>query len=94
MTRIFVKPALDKSAGAQPGARLKVRKPVGGHLAEAGEWQNLDSYWQRRINDTDVEVVQGLTEEAPAAQSDASTAAAPGAADTGASKAGTMSKTK
>jgi hypothetical protein len=81
MPRIFVKPALDKSADAQPGACLKVRKPVGGHLADAGEWQNLDSYWQRRINDTDVEVVPGLTEEP----------AAPGAADTG--KAGS-SKTK
>jgi hypothetical protein len=84
MTRTFVKPALDQSADAQPGARLKVRKPVGGHLADAGEWQNLDSYWQRRINDGDVEVIEGLTEEAPAA---------PGAADTGSSvRAGSSKK--
>lgn len=88
MTRIYLKPALDKSAQqdkGQPAARLKVRKPVGGHLADAGEWQNLDSYWQRRINDKDVEVVPGLAEEAPAAE--AGNTAAPGAADTGA-KAG------
>jgi hypothetical protein len=84
MTRIFVRPAPDKSADAQPGARLKVRKPVGGHLADAGEWQNLDSYWQRRINDGDVEVVQGLTEEDPAAA---------GAGDTG-SKAGSSKAAK
>jgi hypothetical protein len=84
MTRIFVRPAPDKSADAQPAARLKVRKPVGGHLADAGEWQNLDSYWQRRINDGDVEVIEGLTEEAPAA---------PGAADTGSSvRAGSSKK--
>ncbi len=84
MTRIFLKPALDKSAEAEPLARLKVRKPVGGHLAAGGEWQNLDSYWQRRINDRDVEVIQGQTEEPPAAST---------AADTGAVKAGS-SKTK
>lgn len=85
MTRIFVKPALDKSAEAQSGARLKVRKPVGGRLADAGEWQNLDSYWQRRINDGDVEVVQGQVEEPPAAIA---------AVDTGAAKAGISSKAK
>ena len=85
MTRIFVKPALDNSADVQPGARLKVRKPVGGHLADAGEWQNLDSYWQRRINDKDVELVQGLTEEQ---------AAAPGAADTGRAAGGSSKAAK
>jgi hypothetical protein len=83
MTRIFVKPALDKSADAQPAARLKVRKPVGGHLAEGGEWQNLDSYWQRRINDQDVEVIEGPAEDTPAAT----------AADTGA-KAGPSKSSK
>ena len=50
--RVFIKPAA-QPAGQPP---LKVRKPVGGHLAEAGDWVNLDSYWQRRINDGDVVV--------------------------------------
>lgn len=71
MKRIFVKPALDPNAEQvkdQPAPRMKVRKPVGaGYLADAGEWQNLDSYWQRRINDKDVEVVDGMTEEEPTA---------------------------
>jgi hypothetical protein len=81
MTRIFLKPALDRSRDkTDAGARLKVRKPVGGHLAPQGEWQNLDSYWQRRINDKDVEVLPGLVEEPEPAAADA-------AADAGA-KAG------
>lgn len=48
--RIFIKPA--PQAEGQPP--LKVRKPVNGHLAEQGETVNLDSYWQRRLNDGDV----------------------------------------
>jgi hypothetical protein len=54
MTRIFVKPAIDKSAPQVKGPTrraMKVRKPIGGVPAAEGEWQNLDSYWQRRIND-------------------------------------------
>ena len=41
--RIFVKPAPGKV----------VRKPVGGHLPEAGDWVNPESYWLRRIADGD-----------------------------------------
>jgi hypothetical protein len=46
--RIYIKPAVDD------GVARKVRKPVGGHLAEAGEWVNPESYWTRRITDGDV----------------------------------------
>lgn len=46
--RIYIKPAVDH------GVARKVRKPVGGHLAEAGEWVNPESYWTRRITDGDV----------------------------------------
>ena len=46
--RIYIKPAVDD------GVARKVRKPVGGHLAEAGEWVNPESYWIRRITDGDV----------------------------------------
>ncbi|MDZ7920757.1 DUF2635 domain-containing protein [Rhodoferax sp.] len=48
--RIFIKPT-SQPEGQPP---LKVRKPVNGHLAEQGESVNLDSYWQRRLNDGDV----------------------------------------
>ena len=66
MSRIFVKPA--------PG--MLVRKPIGGHLAADGEWQNLDSYWQRRINDADVAEVPGMTEDTgPAAPAPAASPA-------------------
>lgn len=47
--RIFVKPT--QPEGEPP---LKVRKPVNGHLAEAGEWVPRDSYWLRRMADGDV----------------------------------------
>lgn len=46
--RIYIQPAVDD------GQARKVRKPVGGHLAEAGEWVNPESYWLRRISDGDV----------------------------------------
>jgi len=36
---------------------LKIRKPVGGYLAEAGEPVNDSTYWQRRQLDGDVELV-------------------------------------
>lgn len=67
--RIFVKPA---------AAALKVRKPVGGHLAEGGEWQNDDAYWCRRLADGDVVEATGPREEQEAAAS-SSTADAPAA---------------
>ena len=47
--RIFIKPT--QAEGELP---LKVRKPVNGHLAEAGEWMPRDSYWLRRLADGDV----------------------------------------
>lgn len=43
--RIFVKPAAPD---------MKVRKPTGPHLAEAGEWVPRESYWLRRLSDGDV----------------------------------------
>lgn len=58
MDRIFIQPA--------PG--LLVRKPVGGHLAEAGEEVNRESYWLRRLADGDVV-------ERPAGQADTSASA-------------------
>lgn len=60
--RVFIKPAA-QPAGQPP---LKVRKPVGGHLPEGGDWVNLDSYWQRRINDGDVVVDTTATPEGEA----------------------------
>lgn len=48
--RIFVKPTPQKDD--EPP--LKVRKPVNGHLAAAGEWMPRDSYWLRRLADGDV----------------------------------------
>jgi Protein of unknown function (DUF2635) len=53
--RIYLKPAVDD------GVARKVRKPVGGHLAELGEWVNPESYWQRRMNDGDVAEVPDPT---------------------------------
>ncbi|MDH4449205.1 MAG: DUF2635 domain-containing protein [Rhodoferax sp.] len=61
--RIFIKPAPQPEG--QPA--LKVRKPVNGHLAEQGESVNLDSYWQRRLNDGDVVIADEPT-ATPAAQ--------------------------
>lgn len=57
--RVFIKPA-PQPAGQPP---LKVRKPIGGHLPEAGDWVNLDSYWRRRIKDGDVVVDANATPE-------------------------------
>ena len=57
MERIFVKPATPE---------LKVRKPVNGHLAPAGEMVNAESYWLRRIADGDVvSVVSVASAEEP-----------------------------
>lgn len=51
----FVKP------GALPdGTPLRVRKPVGGYLAEDGELVRMDSHWLRRKNDGDVVVATPL----------------------------------
>lgn len=57
MKRIFVKPVTPD---------LKVRKPTNGHLAEAGEEVNAESYWLRRIADGDVVKVDALDEAAAA----------------------------
>jgi len=38
----------------KPADGLKVRKPVGGHLAPDGEAVEPSSYWLRRIEDGDV----------------------------------------
>lgn len=62
--RIFIKPA--PQAEGQPP--LKVRKPVNGHLAEKGESVNLDSYWQRRLNDGDVVIAEEPVAEPEAAK--------------------------
>ena len=48
--RIFIKPT-PQPAGEPP---LKVRKPVNGHLAAAGEWMQRETYWLRRLADGDV----------------------------------------
>lgn len=49
-SRIYIRPC------QMEGRPLKVRKPVGGHLAASGEAVNDESYWQRRIADGDVEL--------------------------------------
>lgn len=46
--KIFLRPAV------VGGQTLKVRKPVGGYLAERGESVVQDSYWRRRLKDGDV----------------------------------------
>jgi len=77
MNRMFVRPALDRNAtqeAGQPEPRLKVRKPIGKHLADAGEWVDRDSYWLRRLADGDVE------EATPPAEPSASTSAEGGRA--------------
>lgn len=61
--RIFVKPT--QPEGEPP---LKVRKPVNGHLAEAGEWMPRDSYWLRRLADGDVVEGKPPTEAAAPAK--------------------------
>lgn len=49
MKKAFLKP------GTMPdGTPMKVRKPIGTHLAEAGEMVVLDSHWERRLRDGDV----------------------------------------
>jgi hypothetical protein len=58
--RIFVKPT--QAEGEPP---LKVRKPVNGHLAEAGEWMPRDSYWLRRLADGDVVEAAAPAQDAP-----------------------------
>ncbi|KPU91147.1 hypothetical protein APR50_17135 [Variovorax paradoxus] len=62
MKRIFIKPTLLVIDGET--LVRKVRKPVGGHLAADGEEVNLDTYWQRRLNDKEVEVVPQATSSA------------------------------
>lgn len=59
--RIFIKPA--QPQGEPP---LKVRKPVNGHLAAAGEWMPRDSYWLRRLTDGDVVEATAPAQDAPA----------------------------
>ena len=61
--RIFIKPT--QAEGELP---LKVRKPVNGHLAEAGEWMPRDSYWLRRLADGDVVEAKPPTEAATPAK--------------------------
>ena len=70
MKRIFIKPTplvIDGETLAR-----KVRKPVGGYLAADGEEVNDDTYWQRRLADKEVELVQSAP---PAAVSPSTTSA-------------------
>ena len=66
--RIFIKPT-PQPEGEPP---LKVRKPVNGHLLDAGEWMPRDSYWLRRLADGDVVQAshQGEAPTAPAKGTD------------------------
>ena len=48
--KVFIKPGVMPD-GVTP---IKVRKPTGTHLAEAGEEVVLESYWRRRLADGDV----------------------------------------
>ncbi len=52
--KVFIKP------GVMPDGKtpIKVRKPIGSHLAEDGEEVILDSYWRRRLEDRDVVQVE------------------------------------
>lgn len=79
MKRIFLKPTPLVIDGET--LDRKVRKPSGPYLAAEGEEVNLDTYWQRRLNDEEVE-------EAPRPK--AAAAAAPAVTDKSASqKSGT-----
>lgn len=60
--RLFIKPAPQPEGAPQ----LKVRKPTGGHLAEAGEFVPDESYWRRRIADGDVVEAAPVDLAAPA----------------------------
>lgn len=62
LNRLFVKPT-PQPEGA---AALQVRKPTGGHLAEAGEFVPDESYWRRRLADGDVVEAEAPAEAQPA----------------------------
>lgn len=50
----FIKKAFLKPGTMPDGTPMKVRKPIGRHLAEAGEMVAIDSHWERRLRDGDV----------------------------------------
>lgn len=54
--RVFLIPATPE---------LKVRKPVGGYLDPQGEEVELDSYWRRRLADSDVRQAQAPSDAKP-----------------------------
>lgn len=61
--RVFLKP------GTLPdGTPMKARKPMGGFLAESGEFVILDSYWRRRLLDKDVAKAKPPVAEATTAE--------------------------
>lgn len=54
--RVFLKPAPFEIEGV-PVPR-KVRKPIGTYLAAEGEEVNFDTYWLRKVQAGEVEVVR------------------------------------
>jgi hypothetical protein len=70
MKRISIKPTPLVIDGET--LQRKVRKPVGGYLAADGEEVNDDTYWQRRLADKEVELMQS----APPAAGNSSTTSA------------------
>lgn len=63
--RIFIKPTALTIEG-ETTARL-VRKPNGERLKAEGEAVTLDTFWQRRLNDLDVELAEQPAESPPVA---------------------------
>jgi hypothetical protein len=47
---------MSKTQCLRPAAGVKVRRPDGKHLAEAGETVTMNSYWDRRLTAGDVVV--------------------------------------
>ncbi|SDO76283.1 Protein of unknown function [Rhodoferax sp. OV413] len=54
--RVFLKPAPFETEGAL--VPRKVRKPIGTYLAAEGEEVNFDTYWLRKVQAGEVEVVR------------------------------------
>jgi len=56
----------------RPADGVKVRRPDGGHLAEAGENVEMDNYWRRRLTQGDVVEVKPAADAVVARAADTS----------------------
>lgn len=66
----FIKKAFLKPGTMPDGTPMKVRKPIGTLLAEAGEMVYVDSHWERRLRDGDVVHAKPLGDTADDATTD------------------------